>query len=317
VSGTIGSQGDVDWYHYRAVEANNVLQVRCTSETLRSDVDLLVSIYQEDAYGDRVLVYADHAPEDSVAPADLTLNTYIDQPRDIYISVRDLMDDDSSDNPYYILVDFAGSPEGNENFAQATVLAADSDDCPVDRISFVGDIDCYTFTSTGGIYDVVVDFSPFPDTRVELSIDLYSSSGELIDSRRTADDQACHLLHWLGGGEYYVQIDDYGRDHFDNASTYQVCVNSVSGSEENENDSSFDAGTLTADEYDLEYVLEGSLDYALDQDWYRIGPPAVTAGFKVMDLGFSADTQIEYAIAVLDSDENEILCHDYRGGSVQ
>nr|HOO46448.1 hypothetical protein [Deltaproteobacteria bacterium] len=133
----------------------------------------------------------------------------------------------------------------------------------------------------------------------------------------TADDQACHLLHWLGGGEYYVQIDDYGRDHFDNASTYQVCVNSVSGSEENENDSSFDAGTLTADEYDLEYVLEGSLDYALDQDWYRIGPPAVTAGFKVMDLGFSADTQIEYAIAVLDSDENEILCHDYRGGSAQ
>ncbi|MBN2298904.1 MAG: hypothetical protein JXM72_09930 [Deltaproteobacteria bacterium] len=317
LSGTIGSEGDVDWYHYRAVEANNVLQVRCTSETLRSDVDLLVSIYRGDADGDKVLIYADHAPEDSLAPADLTLNTYIDQPRDIYISVRDLLDDDASDNPYYISVDFAGSPEGNENFAQAPVLSIDSDDCPIDRISFVGDIDCYTFTSTGGTYDVAIDFSPFPDTRVQLSVDLYDSSGELIDSRRVADEQTCHLLHWLGSGEYFIQVDDYGRDHFDNASTYQVCVNSVSGSEENENDSSDDAEVLAADEYDRDYALEGALDYSLDQDWYRISPPEVTSGFKVMNLRISADTQVEYAVAILDEDEMEILSHDYRGGSAQ
>ena len=317
VTGAINSEGDVDWYHYRAVEANNVLQVRCTSETLRSDVDLLVSLYQLDDNEDKVLIYADHAPEDALAPADLTLNTYIDQPRDIYISVRDLMDDDASNNPYYISVDFSGSPEGNENFAQASVLSINSDDCPSDKISFVGDIDCYTFTSTGGIYDVAIDYSPFPDTQVQLCVDLYDGNGELVDSRSIANAQTCHLVHYLGSGEYFVQIDDYGRDHFDNASTYQVCVNSAEGSEENENDSLEDATLLVATEYDREYVLSGEIEYFLDQDWYRISPPEETSGFKVMNLSFSADTQVEYAITIMDEDEEEMLAHDYRGGSEQ
>ena len=37
LSGSIATPGEVDWYHYRAVEANNILQVNCSSNTIRPD----------------------------------------------------------------------------------------------------------------------------------------------------------------------------------------------------------------------------------------------------------------------------------------
>ena len=40
VSGTIGTVGEVDWFHFRAVDANNLLQINCSSNTYRADVDL-------------------------------------------------------------------------------------------------------------------------------------------------------------------------------------------------------------------------------------------------------------------------------------
>ncbi|MRR35624.1 hypothetical protein EG829_13285, partial [bacterium] len=76
VSGTISSEGEVDWYCFHAVETNNVLQVSCMGNTMRPDVDLLVTLYQLDSSGNKVPIYGDHAPEGSVNPADLTLNAY-------------------------------------------------------------------------------------------------------------------------------------------------------------------------------------------------------------------------------------------------
>ncbi len=163
VSGTIATAGEVDWYHYRAVEANNVLQVNASSNTFRPDVELLVTAYELDGAGNKVRIQGDHAPEGSQLPADLQMNVYIDQPKDIYLAVRDLMDDEASENAYYLSVDYPGGSEGDENFANANPLTVD------DAASFhegsigtVGDIDCYTFDAAAdGVYAVTVDYTPF------------------------------------------------------------------------------------------------------------------------------------------------------------
>jgi len=317
VSGEIASEGEVDWYHYRAVEANNILQVRCTTETLRPDVDILVGLYQLDTNGNKTMIYADHAPVGSVSPVDLTLNTYINEPKDIYIAVRDLMDDDASENPYYLSLDFAGVPEGNDNFAQAAMLEVDAETCPTDSIDSIGDIDCYYFTSTGGIYDVNVEFSAFSGTQVQLSVSLYDSEGNLIENQSRINAQSYHLIHYLASGGYYIEIDDYGRDHFDSASTYQVCVNGLSAAEANGNDSMDTATPVALGVFNQDYAITGALDYTEDQDWYYVTVPSVSAGFSVLRVGFAADVSMEYDISLFDADENQVLSHSYMGGARQ
>ncbi len=314
MSGTIAREGEVDWYSFRAVETNTVLQVRCTSETLRPDVDLLVSVYELDESGKKVLLYADHAPDGGIQPADLTLNIYIDRPKDIYISVRDLMDDDASDNPYYISVDFASMPEGNENFTQATPLALNSDECPTDRIGHVGDVDCFTFDVTAGVYDLSVLFTPFPDTRVQLSADLYDDSGDLIGTQSSAAAQTYHMIHYLNGGRYYLQIDDVGRDDFDNASTYQVCLRSVEGVEGNTDDSRAQAQIMDLPLYNQAYTVEGALDYSEDQDWRLLSIPDNAIGFRVLNLHFSGVAGAAYQVDVVDRDGASLLSHVHQGG---
>ena len=135
VSGSIASMGDIDWYHYQVVDANTVLEVKCTSNTYRPDVDLLVTVYELDEEGNKVRLYADHSPEESQMPADIKMYIYIDSPKDIYISVRDLLDDDSSDNSYYLSLDLAQSADGNESFTQATAITVDDQGtCQTDSI---------------------------------------------------------------------------------------------------------------------------------------------------------------------------------------
>ncbi|MFH0926044.1 MAG: hypothetical protein V1872_10545 [bacterium] len=107
VSDSISTIGKVDWYYFKAVETNKVLLVRCFSDTVRPDIELLVTIYEKDETNGLIRLYADHAAEGAQLPTDLRLSGYIDKPKDIYISVRDLMDDESSDSPYYLYVDYA------------------------------------------------------------------------------------------------------------------------------------------------------------------------------------------------------------------
>ncbi|HXK47915.1 MAG TPA: hypothetical protein PLT09_10750 [Deltaproteobacteria bacterium] len=316
-TGTISSEGEVRWYHYRAVEANNVLQVRCTSETLRPDVDLLVTLYQVDSQGRRTIIYGDHAPEDSVSPADLTLNTFIDRPKDIYIAVRDYRDDDKSDKPFYLSVDYAGAIDGDDNFAQATALTVDADSCPTGTIGYVLDTDCYRFTSTGGIYDVGTTFSAFDGTPVQLSVALYSADGTLVDSQSSPGAKTYHLIHYLSAGEYYVLISDYGKDHFDSASTYQVCINTVDSAEAHGNDTIASATRVDLTGYSLERTITGSLDYSEDKDYYALDTPSSSSGIKVLHLGFDAPGTVRYQVSILDADATVLMTHVFYGGSVE
>ncbi|MGA1791230.1 MAG: hypothetical protein ACMUIM_07075, partial [bacterium] len=323
VSGAISAPGEVDWYHYRAVEANNLLLVNCSSNTSRSDVELLVTVYQENPEGRRVRLYADHAPEDSQLPADIKMNIYIDVPKDIYISVRDLMDDESSDYPYYLSIDFANGSEGNENFAQAIPLICDHpESCHTDFIDNIGDVDCYRFEAPeDGVYAISVDFSPFPGgSDVALSIDLYDLNGILRETLSRPQQENYQLLPYLEAGEYYVLIDDYGRDDFDTASSYKICVASVSSHEENEDDSMENAAPMAYDPSTYTYSVNGSLDYSEDRDWYRLSLEDIDAvGFKVLSVRLDdRDEGIEnftYQINCQDSERRVLLSHNYPGGS--
>jgi hypothetical protein len=315
MQGSISTVGEVDWYYFRAAEANTVMQVRCSSETIRPDVDLLVTIFQQDEQGNRTRLYADHAPDNGSSPADLKLNVYIDQPKDIVISVRDLMDDDSSDQPYYLYVDFSIAAGGNDSFAQAIPLTINSETCPTDSISAIGDIDCFSFTSQGGIYDLSVAYSPLSGSPVQLSVDLYNSEGQRIDQQTGLNLHNFQLTHFLPAGVYYVEVDDYGRDDFDQGSTYSVCVNQVSDVEANQNDRKEDSDSMTLAAFGSESEISGSLDYITDSDWYRISLPDPASGFRVMDLRFTGTAAKAYLVSVMDQDGNMILSHTFNGGS--
>ncbi|MGA1868507.1 MAG: hypothetical protein ACMUJM_08155 [bacterium] len=325
VSGTISREGEVDWYHYQAVEANNILQINCSSNTMRPDVDLLVTVYEENTSGTRRRLYADHAPEDSQLPADIQINLYIDRPKDIYIMVRDLLDDDYSDNPYYLTIDFADSTDGNGNFTEATTITIDNpESCQTDCIGEIGDIDCYHFSvSTAGIYAVDIEFSPFAGgTDVALSVDLYDSEGVLLESIDGVQRINYTMRPYLTSGDYYVLIDDYGRDDFDNASPYEICINSVTAEETNGNDTIASSSSMEYDSDTMTYSVSGSLDYLEDQDWYQIALDSIeTTGFKVLNISFDdGEEDIDFTyqvniISVENSEETTILTHSFVGGS--
>jgi hypothetical protein len=315
VTGTISEKGQVNWYHFRAVESNNVLQVRCTGETMRPDVEFLVTMYQRESNGTMTVLYGDHAPEGTVVPASLSLNAYIDHPRDIYISVRDLMDDEASTEPYHLSVGYASPTENNDNFTQAAPLTVNAASGVSGTIGYVGDVDCYSFASTGGVYDVAVAFSPFDGTQVRLSVSLYDSSGVLVDSRTLTGTTSCHLYHYLNAGTYYVDVRDQGKDDYDSASPYSVSVSTVSNTEAGVNDTAQTATTVSVTQFDHATTLSGTLDYAEDKDYYLIAAPSGQTGFKVLSLTFHATTSMPFQVNILDADAQAVVTHTFNGGS--
>ncbi len=316
LSGSISNVGEVDWYHYRAAEANRLLNVKASSNTYRPDVELLVTVFQLDASGNKVRLYGDHAPEGSQLPADITMNIYIDTPKDIYISVRDLMDDEASDNEYYLSIDYSTSSDDNDSFSAATtIVIGDSQTCQNDSIGYIGDVDAFKFNvSQAGVYEVATDFTTFSGgTDVDLSIAVYNSNGELMESITRRNVENYDLILYLPADEYYVLIDDYGNDDFDTASTFEICVNSVNAGEANENDTS-----ATASPVEVDFTANGSLDYSGDEDWYSFSVSASSAGFNVLNIAFDdvdEDIDLTYQVSVEDSDGNVLLSHSFVGGS--
>ncbi len=321
-TGKISQAGEVDWYHYRVVQANAVLQVQCASNTYRPDVTLLTTIFTEDASGNKVRLYADHAPADSQLPADIEMNVYMDVPKDIYISVRDLMDDNGSDHPYYLSIDFAEGGDENGDFSQATVIGVDdTEPYTTDTIGYIGDVDCFRFTAAdSGIYDVHMVFSPFAGgTDVELSMDLYNSQGALISTLNRTQRLDYHIISYLEADDYYILIDDYGKNDFDMASSYSIHVSTVDSEETLENDSQSHAFTMAYDDATRTFSADGSLDYLEDQDWYYLPLNDVdTTGFKILQIQFDdldPEVRFNYQLNLEDEDGIIRLSHIFTGGS--
>ncbi len=321
VTGTIGTVGEVDWYHYRAVEANNVLRIRCTSETLRPDVDLAVAVYEGDGRGGRVRLYGDHAPEGSQLPADIEMNVYVDAPKDLYIAVRDLMDDEASDRPYHLTIDFPGSAGDDGSFASAVPLQAVPGAEPVeDTIGYVGDVDCYTFTAAAdGVYAVDVAFSPFPGgTGVELAVEVFDAGGERVIAYTGPQRLRYRLVPYLEAGTYYVLVQDFGRDDADEASPYRISVTPVEAAEALEDDGPASARALAYDPGAGAYTARGALEYQGDEDWYALPDPDDGTGIPVLEVVLDdggGAPGFRYSLELLDEAGLVLLAHEHLGGS--
>jgi hypothetical protein len=325
VAGEIASEGDVDWYSYQVTAPDTMVQVSCTSSTLRPDVDLLMTVYEEDDAGNKQRLFATHAPDGSELPADLQINLFIDTPKEIFIAVRDLQDNDASETEtYYVKVAEAVANEGNETFAQAESLRIDDETtCLDDNIGTVGDTDCFTFdVIQDGVYVAKVDFNRFNGgTTVNLAVELYDDQGNQLARMTEGQGEQYYLQHHLEAGTYYLLVEDNGQDDADASSNFHVCVESVSGvTEYGDNDTRDTAQTLSTDVAGS-YTVSGFLDYEGDVDWYRLPIGATgTSGLKIMQVSFddgSDPIMFEYRMGIEDggAPATALLSHDFTGGS--
>ncbi|MBN1832626.1 MAG: hypothetical protein JW896_11000 [Deltaproteobacteria bacterium] len=294
VSGTIATEGEVDWYSFNAVETNRTLTVSCNSRYGNSPVDFMITVYERDAQGDFVLIFGKSAPEDAAEAAHLAINVSVDQPKELFFAVRDFMDDDASDEiEYEISAFYSDAVVDNSSFEQATEVEIDADGaCPTDSISEVGEVNCYYFyIDTDGVYQIIVQYDLWINAYlpVNLGLELYDEYGAKIyefDGRQPAD-YVYGILVSLASGGYYLVVDDQGQDDT-SPYYYSVCVESVDVSELELNDTQARAEPRTPDSEG--YDLGGSLEYVQDEDWYEVPVPEPSHGaFQTLVLGFHHD----------------------------
>ncbi|MCP3686848.1 MAG: hypothetical protein GY784_00405 [Gammaproteobacteria bacterium] len=314
LEGTIGTVGDVDWYHFKPsqtlLNSSDVLSVLVKSNTIRPDVDLLVTVFRQQADGTRQRLAADHATEQSVKPADIHIAFDLDANSEFYISVRDLMDDEASDNKYYITLTTDIGQGFNAGFNDAIPMVVDSTEgCHSDQIDFFGDQDIMGFeAANSGIYRISTEFTPFQGgTDVELTIKLFDASGNRLDLQAHSGNNFT-FLHSLAAGEYFVLVSESGGDDADLSSPYKTCVTEVKGQENKQNDDQGDADQVTQSSGGS-FDLDGALSYTGDADWYRFTPPTPSAGkinlleLSIVDLSTSSSSATNMLIEILDSTE--------------
>jgi hypothetical protein len=271
-----------------------------------------------------VRLFGTHAAEGAAVPAELQINLFVGEPKEIFIAVRDFKDDEASkDETYYVRVTEAEAADGNETFAQADQLVIDDEtSCKEDNIGDVGDTDCYTFdVAQEGIYIAKVDFNRFNGgTAVNLAVELYDDEGNELARLTQGQGEQYYLQHHLDVGTYYLLVEDQGQDDSDAASTFNVCVESLEVGEVGLNDTRDSAQTLTAATPGV-YEIEGSLDYDGDSDWYLLPVGATgTSGLKILQLSFddgSEPIMFNYQVGIEDGDSpaTNLLSHSYAGGS--
>jgi len=319
--GVIDEVGQVDWAHYKVGDQDSVLSVKLSNETLRADIELLGTIYQQTADGKRVRLYADHGVKGSKQATDIKMNVRVEANSDIYIAVRDLMDDAATDNPYFLRIDATVEKPTYDSFEDAKALVLDeTENCPQEKIEAKGDIDSYSFEiSTAGIYKVNTEFNESQgSSAVDLYLKLYSSDGNLIDSLQKHVDNNFPITRYFSVGTYYLLVQDYGHNDDDPANFYSTCISAVESEEANGNESAESATVLSADS-EGRFQIAGSLDHLTDQDWYQV-PAASTTGsdLQIIDLNFSttnSKTLRAYLIELVDVNGQVLFSHQHNPSS--
>jgi len=323
--GAIESVGEVDWYRFSAVEANNILQLRCSGETMTPDVEFLVTVYEKDENGDLFRLWADHAPEGASQPADLTLNIPINEPRELHIAVRDLMDDEAApDTRYRLQLAYTRETTDNSTFGQATELGTLNEEETLtqsDSIGHVGDVDCFHFNvpGNGGVYAVEAAFiQPSLSTPVKLQMRVYDQAGETVHPPDNVTPAVNRFLLHLDPGDHYVAIEDQGRNDEDAYAQYQVTLSPLQVSEVLENDDNTNAAEMRDNPSQHSYTAEGTLGYQQDQDWYRMDIPGDWGyDFNTIQLTLNdtATAGFPFQIRLLAPDGNIRLSHEYPSGA--
>lgn len=315
----ISSIGEVDWYEYYPTESDLQINVEVTSDTLRSDIELLVTLYQLDENGDLERLYADHATEGAVTATDLHLIYGLDNSEKVLIAVRDLLDDAKATGDYSIKVYEGTDDSADDTLAGASDISVNGE-CMVDTISTSADVDMYEFTlADGAITSVDVDFSnALSDTNVSLKMKLYGyvdGTTSLVESWDSPVDDMYSITEYLDAGSYIVSVQDFGQNDADASSPYELCVTSES-TEEAMSDDTVDDATEVDLATDVATVT-GSLGYSSDEDWYLLQMPSVTGDdlslLSVTLDANSSDMDILYVIT--DASGDIVFSYVHTAGS--
>ena len=148
-------------------------------------------------------------------------------------------------------------------------------------------------------------------------MDLYDSQGALVSALNRTQRRDYHMISYLEAGDYYLLVDDFGKNDFDTASPYSVCVTTVESAEIMVNDSRLDAAAMAYDSLTQTFSAEGSLDYIEDQDWFYLPLHDVdTTGFKILQVQFDnldPDVQFRYQLELEDEGRDIKLAHTFVG----
>jgi hypothetical protein len=321
----IAVEGEVDTYHLQAAETNRFLHITCEERTSGSGVDLLVTVFEQ-INGQRVRLFGKHKPDGATVPGDLELWIYIDRPKDLYITVRDLMDNDASGTiPYFLRANFQDSAEGNHNFSNAQSITVGAASATSDAIDEIGEVDCFSFTpDADGVYAVNVDHhKPTGGSAVQLALSLYDRNGNRI---QYLADPYHTIQAYLeqANGPYFIIVEDSDSMDADAGAPYDVSVAAVTADEAQVNDSS-DTATVLAIDGDT-YAAEGAVAYgcssispghAADADWYRL---TIGGGGTYHQVQFTIDNgqtivgTAPLRVVVYDSALQTIASHDFATG---
>jgi len=319
ISGTIESKGNVDWYQYRTRRANSLLQIQCTNNTLRPDTELLVTAYKKNDDGTYERLYADHAPENSVLPTNLQMNLFVKYPQDIYLAVRDYMDDDVSNYPYYLRIS-----ESELNGTDARIESAihftidDPDDCAKASITSIGQYNHFRFTVMfRGIYEIQITPLTFQNTTsVIFNVEIFNSQGTSIIKHQPFQNHETCLPLLLVPGEYRMVISDSGLNNADPSASCRVCIQSRSDLELAINDK-LDHATQLGEISTGSIQIDGRLAYLNDQDCYAVQVLSDNENeLAIMQLEFQSLTGHHgtYQIDYYDTDKL-IRSHEYMPGN--
>ena len=326
-SAFIETPGDVDTYRIRAAEANRFMNISCEEKASGSGVDLLVTVYEENARGERIRLFGKHKPENATPPADLDIMVYVDQPKDLFITVRDLMDDDASEDiAYHLKCDFLQAGIDNHDFANAQVLTVGTANGAQDAIEAVGEIDCFTFEpAANGVYAIEVDHTTPHNapTSVQLTMALYDEMGNSIQ-KVTAPNHTILSYLEANDGPFFVTVQDSDGMHMDAAAVYSISVAQATADETLSNDTVETATLLQADAAGA-YTATGAIEYAssssseenaADADWYLFTvPDTLTSSYRSVQLTIDNGEGVNGAailrIVVYDASQTKITSHDF------
>ncbi len=313
-TGSIARVGEVDWYEFTTTEANQELAVHLYSKTVRPDIELLATLYKLDEQGKKVRLYADHSTENSVKTPEVKMAVVVDEPQKLFIAVRDLRDDEADGYDYALTIDAATREDRSSTFDDAVSL---NEQCQQDVIGHKSDVDTFRFTVVeSGVYRFITEYEKKDSSSPDLVLKLFDQSGMQISqvSQANVGGKTFAMVQHLTAGDYYVLAEDYGHNQFDTYSAYTVCASKSENSEVGQNDTLATATAVT-----LGRVIEGSLDYDKDQDWYQI-PVQVSGNGDVNILHLEFDTQTahgayRYDVQVVDAQGNAIFTHSHNAVS--
>jgi len=320
VSGTIESMGNVDWYQYRTRRAGSILNIQCTNNTQRPDTELLVTAYKKNGDGTYERLYADHAPENSLRPTNIQMNVLVKYPQDIYVSVRDFMDDDISSYPYYLKISETKFTTTNANIDTAIPVMVDNpDECANAAIETIGQYDYFRFNIIyRGIYEFHISPQTFQHTTsVVFDVEIFDRQGASIIQHKPFHNYETCLPLLLLPGEYRMVISDSGQDDADPSASCRVCIQSRTGLELAINDTldhATDLGEITTGSIQIE---DGQLAYLNDQDCYALSLlPGNDNELAIMKLQFHSLTDHQGTYQLDYYDTNQLIhSHEYTPGN--